>query len=397
MTDGVRVPPPALAGRTAAAGSSVIREALALTARPEVISFAGGLPASELIDVTGIRAMYDQVLTDEPYRALQYSVTDGDPRLREAIAARLAGQGLAAHPDRLLITTGAQQALTLLTAVLLEPGDTVLVEQPTYLAALQCFGQAGARVVPVPTDGHGVDVAALAEAVERERPRLLYLVPTFQNPTGQTLPLERRRAVARLAAEHGFWIAEDDPYGELRFRGEHLPRIAALEEAADRTVLLGSLSKVLAPGLRLGWLHAPAAVRRACVLAKQALDLHSSTVDQAVAARYLAEHDLDARLVPARALYRERCAAMLGALEGVLPQGSTVSRPDGGMFVWVRLPEGRDATALLPEAVAHDVAYVPGEPFFAGAGDAATLRMSFAGHPPDVIEEGVRRLAKVLV
>ncbi|MGR4879926.1 PLP-dependent aminotransferase family protein [Streptomyces sp. LARHCF249] len=388
-----RVPPPGLAGRTDAAGSSVIREALALTARPEVISFAGGLPASELIDTDGIRAAYDQVLREAPLRVLQYSVTEGDPDLREAVAARLVRGGLAARPDGLLVTTGAQQALTLLATVLLEPGDTVLVEEPTYLAALQCFGYAGARVVPVPTDRHGIDVEALADAVERERPKLLYLVPDFQNPTGHTLPLDRRREVARLASARGFWIAEDDPYGELRFRGARLPWISALEGAADRTVLLGSLSKVVAPGMRLGWLHGPPGLRRAAVLAKQALDLHSSTVDQAAAARYLRNHDLDARLERVRDLYRERCDTLLEALPQVLPAGSTWSRPDGGMFVWVRLPDGWDAAALLPHAVARDVAYVPGAPFFAGRPDPATLRMSFATHGPAGIGEGMRRLA----
>ncbi|MFD4247620.1 PLP-dependent aminotransferase family protein [Streptomyces sp. NPDC058525] len=388
-----RVPPPGLARRTDTAGSSVIREALALTARPEVISFAGGLPASELIDTEGIRAAYDRVLAEAPHRALQYSVTDGDPALREAVAERLVRGGLDTRPDRLLITTGAQQALTLLATVLLEPGDTVLVEEPTYLAALQCFGYAGARVVPVATDRQGIDVGALADAVQRERPKLLYLVPDFQNPTGHTLPPDRRAEVARLAAARGFWIAEDDPYGELRFRGARLPWISALEGAADRTVLLGSLSKVLAPGMRLGWLHGPPGLRRAALLAKQALDLHSSTVDQAAAARYLRDHDLDTRLGPVRALYRERCDTLLGTLGQALPAGSTWSRPDGGMFVWVRLPDGWDAAALLPHAVAQDVAYVPGAPFFAGRPDPATLRLSFASHGPAGIREGMRRLA----
>ncbi|MEU6457550.1 PLP-dependent aminotransferase family protein [Streptomyces sp. NPDC047065] len=387
------VPPPALSFRGAAAESSVIREALALTARPEVISFAGGLPASELIDTDGIRASYDHVLSRGPHRALQYSFTEGDPVLRETIAARLVRDGLAAHPDRLLVTTGSQQALALLTGVLLEPGDTVLVEDPTYLAALQCFGRAGVRAVPVPTDADGVDVTALPGLVAAHRPKAVYLVPTFQNPTGRTLSADRRAALARHAARHGFWIIEDDPYGELRFRGEHLPRIAQLPDAADRTVLLGSFSKILSPGMRLGWLHAPAQVRRACAVAKQSLDLHTSAVDQAAAARYLAAYDLDAHLGRCRAMYAERCAALLDALDGVLPQGSWCSRPDGGMFVWVRLPGGYDTARLLPRAVEHDVAFVPGAPFFAGEGDPATLRLSFAAHDPVVIAKGVARLA----
>ncbi|WP_030765819.1 MULTISPECIES: PLP-dependent aminotransferase family protein [unclassified Streptomyces] len=390
-----RVAPPGFAARAASAGGSVIREALALTARPEVISFAGGLPASELLDVEGIRAAYDHVLTESPHRALQYSTTEGDPRLREVVAARLSARGLPSRADDLLVTTGSQQALALLATALLEPGDTVLVENPTYLAALQCFAQAGARVVPVATDDQGIVVEALERTVAEERPKLLYLVPTFQNPTGRTLPVERRRAVARIAAEQGMWIAEDDPYGELRFRGEHVAWIASLDDAADRTVLLGSLSKIMSPGMRLGWLRAPDTLRGACTLVKQALDLHTSTIDQAAAAHYLRESDLDARLVRASNVYRERCDAMLGALAEALPSGSTWSRPDGGMFIWVRLPDGYDAIGLLPEAIAHDVAYVPGAPFFAERADPATLRMSFAGYEPARIEEGVKRLSQL--
>ncbi|MEH0470946.1 PLP-dependent aminotransferase family protein [Streptomyces sp. B21-097] len=392
---GIRVPAPGLAARAAAASGSVIREALALTARPDVISFAGGLPASEFLDVDEIRAAYDRVLGESPHRVLQYSTTEGDPNLRKAIATRLSRQGLPSHAENLVITTGAQQALALLTTTLLDPGDVVVVENPTYLAALQCFGYAGARVIAAPTDDQGIVIDALADIVAKEKPRLLYLVPNFQNPTGHTLPAERRHAVARLAAEHGFWIAEDDPYGELRFHGDPVPRIASYEEASDRTVLLGSLSKVLAPGMRLGWLRAPEALCRSCVLAKQALDLHSSTVDQAAAAQYLLEHDLDARLALVRAAYRERCETMLTALPQVLPSGSTWSRPEGGMFIWVRLPEGHDTAALLREAVEHGVAYVPGAPFFAGAADPATLRLSFAGYEPKEISRGMERLADV--
>ncbi|MFI7242911.1 PLP-dependent aminotransferase family protein [Streptomyces qinglanensis] len=392
----VPAPAPPLAARAASVGSSPVREILALTERPEVISFAGGLPAPELFAAQEIRAAYDGVLADEPRRVLQYSTTEGDPALRAAVAGRLAARGLPTGPDELVVTTGSQQALTLLATALLEPGDTVLVEDPTYLAALQCFGFAGARVVPVRSDDAGLDPVALAEAVERERPKLLYLIPTFQNPTGRTLPLERRRAVAEIAARYGMWIVEDDPYGELRFEGEPEPWVAALPQAADRTVLLGSFSKVLAPGLRLGWLRAPAALRRACVVVKQSLDLHCSTVDQAAAARYLADNDLDAHLARVRDAYRERRDALLGGLAAALPPGSTWNHPQGGMFVWARLPEGADATELLHDAVARDVAYVPGAPFFAGPADPASLRLSFTTHSPEEIREGLRRLGGAL-
>ncbi|WP_079044708.1 MULTISPECIES: PLP-dependent aminotransferase family protein [unclassified Streptomyces] len=388
------VPAPATAARLATVGSSPVREILALTARPEVISFAGGLPAPELFDVEGIRAAYDRVLTEHPRSALQYSTTEGDPELRTAVAARLTARGLPTEADDLLVTTGSQQALTLLTTALVEPGDVVLVEDPCYLAALQTFGFAGARVVPVPTDDDGIVPEALEEIAAREKPTLLYVVPTFQNPTGRTLPAERRHAVAEAAARHGFWIVEDDPYGELRYDGEHMPSIASDPVAADRTVLLGSFSKVMAPGLRLGHLRAPAGLRRACVIAKQAADLHTSTIDQAAAARYLRDSDLDAHLAVIRAAYQERRDAMLGGLPGALPEGSRWNRPEGGMFIWVTLPTGHDATALLETAIGHEVAYVPGAPFFCGEPDARSMRLSFTTHAAEEIREGLRRLAK---
>lgn len=386
---------PPTAARASAVGPSAVREILALTARPEVISFAGGLPAPELFDVDGIRAAYDRVLTEIPERALQYSTTEGDPALRTAIAERLTGRGLATAPDDLLVTTGSQQGLTLVAAALLEPGDVVLVEDPGYLAALQCFAFAGARVVPVPSDDGGLIPEALAELVAAERPKLLYLVPTFQNPTGRTLDTERRRAVAELAERHGFWIVEDDPYGELRYDGAAEPWIAELPAAADRTLLLGSFSKILAPGLRLGFLRAPAGLRRSCVIVKQSADLHTSTIDQAAAARYLRDSDLDAHLDRIRGAYRERRDALLAGLPKTLPQGSSWNEPSGGMFLWVRLPADHDATGLLAAAVRHGVAYVPGAPFYATAPDQRTLRMSFTTHNPAEIGEGLRRLAAV--
>ncbi|QES24499.1 transcriptional regulator [Streptomyces venezuelae] len=359
-----------------------------------MISFAGGLPAPELFDIAGIRAAYDRVLAEIPRQALQYSTTEGDPELRAAVAGRLTERDLPTDPDDLLITTGSQQALTLLTAALVEPGGVVLVEDPCYLAALQTFSFAGARVVPVPTDDQGVIPAALEEIAAREKATLLYIIPTFQNPTGRTLPAERRAAVAEAAARHGFWIVEDDPYGELRYDGERVPCIAADPAAADRTVLLGSFSKVMAPGLRLGFLRAPAGLRRACVITKQAADLHTSSIDQAAAARYLRDSDLDAHVAGMRAAYQERRDAMLEGLPAALPEGSRWNRPQGGMFIWVNLPDGHDATALLRTAVGHEVAYVPGAPFFSGEPDPGAVRLSFTTHPAEEIREGLRRLAK---
>ncbi|WP_328969969.1 aminotransferase-like domain-containing protein [Streptomyces sp. NBC_00239] len=386
--------PPAFAARATSVGGSPVREILALTERPGVISFAGGLPAPELFDTTGLRAAYDAAFADSGARALQYSTTEGAPELRATVAARASARGLATDPDDVLITTGSQQALTLITATLVEPGDVVLVENPTYLAALQCFGLAGARVVAVPCDEDGIIPEALEELVLRERPKLLYSVPTFQNPTGRTLPAARRAAVAETAGRLGLWLIEDDPYGELRYEGAEVPWLAAHPGAEDRTALLGSFSKIMAPGLRLGWLRAPAALRRAAAVAKQAADLHTSTVDQIAAARYLAANDLDAHVAKIRTAYGARRDALLAGLGDALPAGSRWNRPEGGMFVWARLPEGLDATALLKQAIAHDVAFVPGAPFYTGEPDTRTLRLSFTTHTPEEIKEGLRRLER---
>jgi len=384
------VPTPPLAARLRGVQSSPVREILALTQRPGVISFAGGLPAPELFDAAGTRAAFAAALADGVAgRTLQYSTTEGDPALRGEVADRLTARGLRTHADELLITSGSQQALTLIATVLLEPGDTVLVEEPSYLAALQAFQLAGAAVVPVPCDEEGLDPEAAADLAERHGARLLYTIPTFQNPTGRTLPRERREALVALARRGGFWLLEDDPYGELRYSGEPLPTLAALD---DRVLSLSTLSKIAAPGLRIGWVRAPEPLRRPLTIAKQAADLHSSTVDQAAAARWLEAIDLDARVAQLRGAYGARRDALLAGLAAALPAGSTHNHPDGGMFVWARLPDGWDAAELLDRALERDVAFVPGYPFFAGPPDVATLRLSFTTHGPDEIAEGLGRL-----
>ncbi|MFD4649010.1 PLP-dependent aminotransferase family protein [Streptomyces sp. NPDC057889] len=385
-----RVLPPQLAARAATVTASPVREILALTARPEVISFAGGLPAPELFDTEGVSEAFRAVLDEQPKAALQYSTTEGDPGLRTAVAARVGARGLPTAPDDLVITTGSQQGLSLLASALIEPGDVVLVENPCYLAALQVFGFAGARVVPVP------DLADLDVIVRRERPKFFYTVPNFQNPTGRTMSDAQRASVAEVAARRGMWIVEDDPYGELRYEGEATGWIASYPGAEDRTVLMGSFSKVMAPGLRIGWLRAPAELLRACAVAKQAADLHTPTVTQLAAARYLADRDLDAHIATVREAYGARRDAMLAALPDALPDGAEWSRPQGGMFLWARLPQGADATALLRAAISHDVAYVPGAPFYAGEPDPATLRLCFVSETPEVIRKGLGRLGAAL-
>jgi 2-aminoadipate transaminase len=384
-------------GRLRGATSSPVRDILALTERPGVVSFAGGLPAPDLFDRAGLQAAFTEVLAeDSGARALQYSTTEGDPSLRRLVAQRLTERGLATAADDLLITSGSQQALTLVAAVLLGAGDRVLVEEPSYLAALQCFALAGAQAIPVPCDDGGLDPDALSALIAEHEPTLLYTVPTFHNPTGRTLSLARRQALAEVAERTGVWIVEDDPYGELRYSGDALPAVASLPPAQGRTLAISTLSKIAAPGLRIGWVRAPRPLLRSLTIAKQAADLHSSTVDQAAAARWLAIADLAGHIARLRAEYGARRDALLAGLGAALPPGSTHNHPDGGMFVWARLPDGWDAGALLQRALDHDVAYVPGAPFYSGPPDAATLRLSFTTHTPDEIAVGLERLAQAL-
>ena len=389
----MRARPPSLSTRLGGVRSSPVRDILELTQRAEVISFAGGLPAPELFPAELIADAFARALAPTvAARALQYSSTEGDAGLRALLAERFCARGLACAAGELLVTTGSQQALGLIAAVLLDPGDAVLVENPSYLAALQCFGFAGARLVPVPCDEDGLRTEALPALIAAHAPKFLYVVPTFQNPTGRTSPAGRRARLAQIAAEHGLWIIEDDPYGELRYDGEPLAPIGAQPGAEDRSVTISSLSKVLAPGLRIGWLRAPEAILRPLVIAKQAADLHTSTVDQLAARTALEAGDLDAHIAGLCAEYRRRRDALLGGLAAALPPGSTFNRPDGGMFVWARLPEGWDAARLLRRALEHDVAFVPGAPFFALEPDARTLRLSFTTHVAAEIAEGLARL-----
>jgi DNA-binding transcriptional MocR family regulator len=373
--------------------SSPVRDILSLTERPEVISFAGGLPAPELMPAEMLADALAAVGSPtRAARSFQYSSTEGVPELRAALAARMRDRGIAADAERVLVTTGSQQALALVASVLLDPGDAVLVENPSYLAALQTFGLAGANAVAVPCDEGGLDPEGLAPLIERHRPKLLYCIPNFQNPTGRTLSAERRRRLAEVAEEHDLWIVEDDPYGELRYSGEALLSIAHERAAAERTIAVSSLSKVLAPGLRVGWLHAPASAFAGLVIAKQAADLHTSTVDQMVAAHCLAQPALPEHIEQLQHRYGERRDAMIAGLQETLPPGSQFNRPSGGMFIWVRLPEGWDVTELLHSALAHDVAFVPGAPFFASDPDPRTLRLSFTTHTPAEIATGLERL-----
>jgi 2-aminoadipate transaminase len=381
------------AGQPPTPASSPVRDLLELTRRPEVISFAGGLPAPDLIDVAGLRASFDAVLAgDAGESRLQYSTTEGDPDLRHALTGIEARRGVACDPDEILITTGSQQALGLVAHALLTPGDAVLVEEPSYLAALQVLRLHGAEPVGVDCDEGGIDPDALDRAAEATGASVVYLVPTFQNPTGRTLSAERREAVAEVIRRRGLWLIEDDPYGQLRFRGAPQAPLVSLPGMRERTIAISSLSKIVAPGLRIGWLLAPPELWARLVVVKQAADLHTSTVDQAAAAHWLGRADLDAHLERLRAAYAERHDALLAGLPAALPAGATHNDPDGGMFCWVRLPDGSDSGALLQRALDRDVAYVPGAAFFAGAPDPATLRLSYSVETPARIAAGLERL-----
>jgi 2-aminoadipate transaminase len=327
---------------------------------------------------------------------LQYSTTEGDPALRARLAKVLSTGGLTAGPGEILVTTGSQQALGLVAAAMLNPGDPVLVEDPTYLAALQAFGLSGARCVAIPSDAEGPDPDALVRVARSSGARVAYLIPTFQNPTGRTLGAERRAALAEAAAAAGLWLVEDDPYSALRLEGEPVQLLAAHPAARERTIVVQTLSKVLSPGLRIGYLRAPEALYGALAVAKQAADLHTSTVAQLAAERWLARHDVVAHMRGLAAHYRPRRDALLGGLAAHLPPGSTFTRPQGGLFVWVTLPDGFDAEAVLPRAIERGVAFVPGRHFFAGEHIPGTLRVSFATASPAELLEGAARLGAAI-
>ncbi|PTL81639.1 PLP-dependent aminotransferase family protein [Vitiosangium sp. GDMCC 1.1324] len=389
--------PPAfpLAQRMSRMKASALREILKVAERPDVLSFAGGLPAPELFPVEAIAQAHAEVFVDEGRAALQYSTTEGYGPLREWICAHLGERGLRAATDQVLITNGSQQGIELVAKAMLDPGDLVVVENPSYLAALQTFSGYEASFAVVGSDHDGMRVDELERLVAGRKPKLIYLVPNFQNPKGTTLSLERRHALVRFAQKHRILILEDNPYGELRFRGEHLPSLASLDDEGV-VVTLGTFSKTLAPGLRIGWAVGPREIIRALVIGKQASDLHTATLAQRATARLLSRFDYNANLDKLRAVYGERCLAMLSSLEKHMPEGTRWTQPDGGMFLWVELPRGMSADALFPHALEKRVAFVPGSPFFAAEPRTEFMRLNYSNRPPELIEEGMRRLGAVI-
>jgi 2-aminoadipate transaminase len=373
--------------------SSAIREILKVTERPEVISFAGGLPAPSTFPADRIREATDRVLREAPAAALQYSATEGYAPLREWIAARLSTGSATIRASQVLITAGSQQALDLIGKVLIDPASPVLVETPTYLGALQAFSLYEPRYVQVPTDENGLIPDGLTPALTQGA-RLLYAQPNFQNPTGRRLALERRKTLAELARKSPYALVEDDPYAALDYAGKPLPTLLSM--APDHVVHCGTFSKVLAPGLRLGYIVAPEELHFKLVQAKQATDLHTPTLTQRIVYEVVKDGFLDEQIPSIRTLYGDQCSAMLEALARHMPEGVSWNRPEGGMFLWVTLPAGIDTMQLLEAAIAHHVAFVPGAPFFANEAPRNTLRLSFVTVSRARIDEGVARLAALI-
>lgn len=380
---------------------SPIRELFKYLSEPGMISFAGGYPASDLFDVDGLAAAQARAFA-QPTRCLQYGPTDGLAELKAQLVALMASRGAPCATDELLVTTGSQQGLDLLLRVMVAPGDVVVTEQPAYPATLQALRLQQATIVTVPVDAHGLDVAHLGTLLHEGKiavPKLLYTVPTFANPTGATLSRERRIALLKLAVEYRFIIVEDDPYGDLRFAGDAVPTLLGLTAevpgSRDWVVHFSSLSKIVAPGLRVGWTIAPPEIARRCVVAKQTVDLCSVPWTQAVAAEYLADGALARHLPKITEAYRRKCDALCDALRETLGDAIAFHSPQGGMFVWARLAAVK-TSALLPHAIAEKVLFVPGTAFFAEQADEASLRLSFAAPAIAAIEEGVARLARAM-
>ena len=384
--------------------TSAIRELFKLLGKPGIISFAGGFPDSAMFDVDGLKAASTKALNDEPGAALQYGATEGYNPLREQLSAFMGSKGVDVSPESLIVTTGSQQALDLLGKTLISPGDKVIVEAPTFLATIQCFRLYGAHLIGAPVDASGVDTDKLEQLIVEHKPKFVYLIPTFGNPSGATLSLERRRKVIEMAVKYQTLIVEDDPYGDLYFGEAPPPSLLALAKsvpgASDLIAHCGSLSKVLSPGLRVGWMIAPAELLAKATMCKQFSDAHTSTFAQATAAQYLKAGRMPATLANVRKVYAERARTMSDALLRELGDAISFTQPGGGLFVWARLTgQGgsvADGNAFAKRAIEKGVAFVPGAPFYCSQPDIATLRLSFATADLSKIEEGIGRLASAL-
>jgi 2-aminoadipate transaminase len=384
--------------------TSAIRELFKLLGKPGIISFAGGFPDSAMFDIEGIKEAANKALTEEAGGALQYGATEGYNPLREQLAAFMATKGVDVAPDGLIVTTGSQQALDLLGKTMISPGDKVIVEGPTFLATIQCFRLYGAELISAPIDANGVDTDELEKLIAEHKPKFVYLIPTFGNPSGALLSLERRKKVLALAVKYNTLIVEDDPYGDLYFNAAPPPSILSLSKdvPGSRELLAhcGSLSKVLSPGLRVGWMIAPAELLAKATMCKQFSDAHTSTFAQATAAQYLKAGRMPATLDKVRKVYGERAIAMGKALKRELGDAIEFTQPEGGLFFWARLTGAggklKAAGEFAKRAIEQGVAFVPGAPFYASEPDVSTFRLSFATADVEKIEEGVARLGKAI-
>jgi 2-aminoadipate transaminase len=372
--------------------ASFIREILKITQQPEIISFAGGLPSPLTFPVDEMKLAYDKVLSNNGKVALQYGPTDGYTPLRQWIADSLSTGGAKIVPEQVLMTSGSQQALDLLGKVLIDEGSRVLVETPSYLGALQAFSVYLPEFKSVDTDDHGLVPSSINAVAEGAR--LLYSLPNFQNPTGRSLSIERRLELVETCARLGLPLIEDDPYGSLSYKGEPLPKMVAMNP--DGVIYMGSFSKVLTPGIRLGYVVAPLPLARRLELAKQAADLHTSQLTQMVVHEVIKDGFLDQHIPKIRALYGDQCQVMLDAMAQHFPASVEWTKPEGGMFIWVTLPKHIDAMKLLDEAIAQKVAFVPGSPFYANDPATNTLRLSFVTVPPERIRHGIEILGKLI-
>ena len=392
--------------RTKDLKSSAIRELLKITQQPEMISFAGGLPAPDVFPLDRFQEACRRVLELNGHQALQYGATEGYEPLREMIARHIARYGIKAKSENVLITSGSQQALDLIGKLLINRGDRVLVEAPTYLGALQAFNVYGAEYVSVPSDYEGLRTDLLENPL-RTGPKFMYVLPNFQNPGGTTLSEGRRHQLVLLADKYGVPIVEDDPYGQLRYEGEHIPPLVVIDRenlrrddgySIGNVIYLSTFSKTLAPGLRLGWIVAPPDVIAKLVQLKQGTDLHTSTFTQVIAYEVAKDNFLDEHVKLIRKVYRERRDVMLESLKKFFPPEVTWTHPQGGLFLWVTLPEGMDCNKLFQMALKENVAFVPGDCFYAAGNGFASegcrhLRLNFSYGQPEQIREGIRRLS----
>lgn len=391
------------AQRTQRMKSSAIRELLKFAERPDVISFAGGMPAPEVFPIEQFKEACIKVLDENGPASLQYGSTDGYLPLREMIARHTGRYGINVTADNILITSGSQQALDLIGMIFINPGDRILVESPTYVGAIQAWRAYGAEFIPVPFDEHGMRTDEL-EARLRAGPKFIYVLPNFQNPTGVTLSYERRLKLIELAERYGVPIVEDDPYGQLRYEGEHLPAISVLDSQTrtqndsyiGNVIYLSTFSKTLAPGIRLAWVIAPPEIITKLMLAKQGADLHTSTFNQMVAHEVAKGGFLNEHVKHIRKVYKERRDVMIDTLAEHMPPGVIWTKPEGGLFLWATAPKCVDCQDLFEDAVKEKVAFVPGFSFYAEGGGYNSMRLNFSNADPEHINDGIARLARVM-